>query len=195
MACDLEDDPLRTVCILCDERFTNVDNLKRHIQYHTGELVKCDTVSETTKNTEEHQDHVQGSRHCSQCRKSFKSCSVHYINKETDKPFSCDICNKEFRAKYNLKIHINIHNRTHYECDTCGRMFNKARACKKHKRTHVRRRPPFSCNTCGTKFKQKVQYVFHIKVHIGHNRIRCFCGNTYSNYQNFFNHSSRHHSH
>ena len=78
---------------------------------------------------------------CSICKKDFKydrALARHSI-RHGEKPFTCDICNKAFYRKDELKEHMYSHDGTMdqrlHVCPTCGHSFKTAGKMRDHKRT------------------------------------------------------------
>ena len=51
-------------------------------------------------------------------------------------PFSCEICNKSFKAERSLKNHMKTHSitETTYECNTCGKAFKSIASFRDHQK-------------------------------------------------------------
>ncbi|RXG61161.1 Protein glass [Armadillidium vulgare] len=78
------------VCPTCQKRFTEKEDLHRHIRVHSGEKPFV----------------------CSTCSKSFTAKGVlhRHIRVHTgEKPFQCKICFKKFNQSSNLKLHSSEH--------------------------------------------------------------------------------------
>ncbi|CAH1778357.1 unnamed protein product, partial [Owenia fusiformis] len=55
----------------------------------------------------------------------------------TGKKFECKLCLKSFSAKWNLYIHMNIHNGARpYKCDICEKAFANPGTLNHHRKTH-----------------------------------------------------------
>ena len=75
----------------------------------------------------------------------------------------CQICQKEYATKENLKKHIDlIHAEKTMPCDECSKMFATVPALNKHKKeVHVSN--PFNCSECNKKFKKEKSFNFHMR--------------------------------
>ena len=80
----------------------------------------------------------------------------------------CPYCDKEFKLKHNLKIHIETHEGKRYECTLCQKTFSQATTLKQHfSIVHDGQKPP-NCQICDMNFKSKQGLFIHIKrIHEG----------------------------
>ncbi|XP_023939879.2 zinc finger protein 62 isoform X3 [Bicyclus anynana] len=74
------------------------------------------------------------SRHkCNHTCLTAQQLDVHAKIHEVQGPFVCDICNKSFNWKSNLKRHMSIHlNIRLHKCDTCEREFHRKESLRCH---------------------------------------------------------------
>ncbi|XP_028303715.1 oocyte zinc finger protein XlCOF6-like isoform X8 [Gouania willdenowi] len=95
----------------------------------------------------------------------------------TLKPFGCDLCGKQFRDRYLLKIHMIIHTgEKPFGCEVCGKRFNRKTNLSMHSRTHTGEKP-FSCDGCGKGFCHKSNMNRHMRIHTGEKPYECdVCG-------------------
>ena len=128
----------------------------------------CDLITETrcenndSYNSSEQFDKSEGNYQVKRTRKIY----------ESNKQFSCNICNKRFSQKRNLATHIKIHDEMYTQdlkCEICGKMF----ASKTIKNTHMKSAHAgiiYQCPKCGITNKWKCKILQHIgKNHKGEN--------------------------
>ena len=98
--------------------------------------------------------------------------------------YYCQICNKGFFSKHELKQHRGKHlsmSEKHHVCNICNKRFHCDRFLKKHKEVHseyVR----YKCQTCSKLFKTYYRLFNHVKTHRG-NDYSCFhCNKSFNNF-------------
>ena len=66
-----------------------------------------------------------------------------------EKPLQCSNCEKSFRAKQGLYVHIRTHHtKTVENCDQCGKTFNYKRGLIKHLIKNHGKETGFKCDEC-----------------------------------------------
>eukprot|EP01083_Nonionella_stella_P259351 885615_1 len=106
------------------------------------------------------------------------------MNRHVDigvKQFSCDVCQKGFSLKRNLKQHLSIHTgMKQHCCDICQKSFHRKAHLKRHVLIHSGAKP-FSCEICQRSFRQKGLLNQHIFIQSGLKPHSCeICQNTFS---------------
>ena len=85
----------------------------------------------------------------------------------SERPFSCDFCDKKFKQKDKKRVHERSHTgEKPYACTFCGRTFARRDFKTNHERIHTNERP-YSCRFCGFKFKQSQHRLNHERGHRG----------------------------
>uniref|UniRef100_A0A3B5MF47 C2H2-type domain-containing protein n=1 Tax=Xiphophorus couchianus TaxID=32473 RepID=A0A3B5MF47_9TELE len=106
---------------------------------------------------------------------NFEHSTVSENQSHTDTrtgPFSCGVCGRLLKNKYDLKQHYMTHTgEKPFSCETCGKCFSHSSNLNAHRRTHTGERP-YSCQTlCGKSFIESRKLNFHMKQkHINENR-------------------------
>ncbi|XP_023648089.1 uncharacterized protein [Paramormyrops kingsleyae] len=137
-------------CFYCGKFFSQICNLKTHLQIHSGERPYS----------------------CNWCGKSFTQSADlrrHQRIHTGEKPHRCTWCEKSFTQIGNLKRHLRIHTGERpYRCTLCGKTFNDGDTLKKHKRIHTGERP-FYCTHCSKTFTVASSLHNHFKNHLMEN--------------------------
>ncbi|KAL4229027.1 GDNF-inducible zinc finger protein 1 [Mactra antiquata] len=145
----------------CGKRFKNVTNCRKHLL--------------TVHNPERKYT-------CEFCAFSFKTASSlksHLIalhSKEGDFKFHCQVCDKRFRRKQGLNMHITVHsNEKNFVCsyDGCGKQFRLQSTLHKHELTVHLGDKPFECHICEERFTRGTYLKSHMYKHTGVKRYQC----------------------
>ncbi|KAG4072856.1 hypothetical protein HA402_002599 [Bradysia odoriphaga] len=100
-------------------------------------------------------------------------------DESTERPFSCNECERKFVRVGTLKIHQRAHERARNEkssciCDECGKTFSDKGHLKVHKLIHSGS-TPFSCKECGKNFNQLANVLTHQLTHASYSERRFVC--------------------
>uniref|UniRef100_A0A0N5CFI5 C2H2-type domain-containing protein n=1 Tax=Strongyloides papillosus TaxID=174720 RepID=A0A0N5CFI5_STREA len=93
-------------CTQCGKEFGTRQLLKKHWMWHTGE-----------------RSHV-----CPHCKKAFFQkghLTQHLMIHAGGRPHQCQLCQKTFIFKFDLNRHMKIHAERGFNCQKCGRSFQK----------------------------------------------------------------------
>ncbi|XP_037549173.1 zinc finger protein 184-like isoform X2 [Nematolebias whitei] len=121
---------------------------------------------------------------CDLCERRFTRkdhLKIHMIRHTGQKPFSCDLCKHRFSEKGNLKKHMITHTgQKPFSCDLCKHRFSEKGSLKKHMRIHTGQKP-FSCGLCERSFLLKYHLNTHMRTHTGEKPFCCdLCGQRFS---------------
>ena len=100
------------------------------------------------------------------------------ICRETYQIHECRVCEKKFKRKSHLTIHLTTHNqeRTNYPCPECNNSFVSIHTLKRHKRIHIETQNLHKCQNCPKQFKLERYLKEHMKVHADRETYSCdFC--------------------
>ena len=80
--------------------------------------------------------------------------------------FSCPVCNKVFRRKYNIKGHVlTVHEKQRaYVCDICPKKFSTKNSLKRHKAAKHEKQRSFKCDVCDRKLSTASSLKRHKRV-------------------------------
>lgn len=133
---------------------------------------------------------------CNICNKNFKVRSVltrHMKTHTGEKPYRCSVCGKSFIQRSYLHTHMNSHSEQKpYTCRFCGKGFTQLGNMNVHIRIHTGERP-HRCGECGKNFREKADLVKHKIIHTGEKPYACsVCNMKFSAQSNLTRHMRTH---
>lgn len=165
-------------CKICGRGFAKADKLKHHEKQHRNKVCPlCDKVFKTQTYFDTHmRRHVpklivlkkKYEQSCSFCEKECSNdnqLSLH-VNKVhlQIKPYSCDMCEKQFYTGYNLRYHKKIHSKFSKEkCNFCSKILKSRKLLVIHIRKHIGATPHI-CQICNQSFYSQSKLKNHMNL-------------------------------
>ncbi|KAL4707887.1 hypothetical protein ACJJTC_010322 [Scirpophaga incertulas] len=117
---------------------------------------------------------------CEICGKHTRNLLSHLDMHSTEKPYSCNICDKRFKFKSGLVIHKAVHDPTPRKtCEICGKTFHVLAQYRRHYVYHANERK-YACDTCGKRFNTLDILRVHNRIHTDERPFTCQdCGKTF----------------
>lgn len=173
-------------CPNCPSVFRDESNLNKHllsVHKSARQYLERMTVQPSNNLPPSSIDSVQEkwnseslkSYKCSECEKSFRHRSVlelHMRIHSKDKPYVCKVCGKGFRFGSYLQQHLIIHTGTKpYKCPDCGKDFAFLQNMRTHQKLHQEK--PFRCTSCRKGYSDEAQLQQHMLSHNGDKPHKC----------------------
>ncbi|XP_066256775.1 gastrula zinc finger protein XlCGF57.1-like [Euwallacea similis] len=120
---------------------------------------------------------------CTTCNKTFKSkyiLNVHLKRHKFKGQFLCTLCGKGFNSQGCLNRHTRVHTgEKNYQCEICQKRFPSSNNLNIHLRTHTGVKP-YLCNLCGKSFSNRTGLNFHVRTHSKERPYACdVCGKSF----------------
>lgn len=129
------------ICPTCGKVFSSRPSLNNHIRScHEEKRAPCQICSKKFKDNfalNRHMKTHDAKKKCHKCSREFKDVDVHTKICQTRRvpTLKCDICNKMFLTRTNLRRHLrNKHNPKPYLC-ACGKLFSYRFSLSRHQKT------------------------------------------------------------
>jgi len=126
-------------CMKCHKKLRNKTALRNHIRkVHSEKQFTCDHLN------------------CNYVGRTKSVMNSHEASHE--KKFDCNICEKLFRYKSELRIHILIKHEDpdRFKCHVCDKRLNSKQILRRHLQTHEENtEKPFSCEQCPKSYQFK----------------------------------------
>ncbi|XP_068235218.1 zinc finger protein 91-like [Palaemon carinicauda] len=182
-------------CFVCELMFLSKAEFESHFSIHklenssndvkltNVEIKDVDKVDITNKVSLKN-DNQDSRLFCISCNKKFnerKKYSDH-IRLHRIKNFKCNVCGKRFRAKSNLKKHMQVHSRP-FSCAYCHKSFKSEYVLELHQALHSEDQPSKSIEG-GNSLKQEISVTLHNFDHLTKGSSICeVCKDTFENSQ------------
>ena len=154
------------VCLTCLKRFSNCQNLRRHLRLHiardsvTPDFDKSSLPGDAAGSDDADFD---GRYFCDWCPARFDNRSAARVHENSHKgqETKCYICDKSYADRYSLRYHLRTHGiGRQIRCEYCNKSFSKPSRLEAHVRAQHDNIRDFDCLQCGKKFKTR--YIFVI---------------------------------
>ncbi|XP_063435954.1 zinc finger protein 62-like [Mytilus trossulus] len=125
--------------------------------------------------------------HCDVCNKTFstKANLKRHIRRHNGSMLECSECSKQFDTKYHLENHRKLsHTAFNYKCSKCPKTFKSKVGLKNHENQHIKRFK-YLCPQCGKGFNYTADIKGHKSMHEGTKPHSCDkCGAKFTNIRN-----------
>ncbi|XP_062536101.1 zinc finger protein 37-like [Armigeres subalbatus] len=139
---------------------------------------------------------------CEICANNFATASglkehMNTIHQPREKGLlQCTECSKWLMNQRCLKIHMQLHRKEDFTCDSCDYRTKKASLLKRHNITRHQKERPFACDQCDKTFKHKRLLTVHKSTKHTENTpgFKCpFCDRSFKSSTNFYTHRKNRH--
>lgn len=174
-------------CDTCGKSFRRKSSMKEHMHTHMDKkpfaCKQCPKTFGSRRGLDHHElVHLKGilpdndprwkwceyKKKTVECDICFKTLNVYSLKDHkrihaNEKPFKCNVCDKSFRIKTHMKLHMKIHTqkKPKYKCSFCHCKFRTESYLKVHERHHREGRP--TCQFCKMEFPSNAAALRHIR--------------------------------
>ena len=173
-SCDSDD----LVCLTCLKKFSNIQNLRRHLRLH---MTRDSNIPDADIDAEKDDKNFKFS--CDFCPEKFANKAAHGVHEKThgDKKPICYVCGKKYADRYTLRYHLRTHGVGHQiRCELCNKSFPKPSRLTSHMNTFHKNIRNFNCFKCDKSFKTRLHLETHQLLHTGERPHKCDqCGDNF----------------
>lgn len=171
-------DAINLSCDICKKdgfsaRGSVVNHMKIHHIGHQFSCVHCGKKFNSLANLQDHEIRhtAAGAKKknpfaCGYCDKSYRHKSIlliHVRSHTGERPYVCPDCNVAFAELNNLQKHYRIHTGVKpFRCTVCDRRFNQLSSLRSHKKSHIEYKA-FECRLCSKRFITDDDLTLHLR--------------------------------
>ncbi|XP_067613498.1 zinc finger protein 90-like isoform X2 [Eurosta solidaginis] len=198
-------------CKYCERTYALKNRLTTHLRNHLGDNVyRCELcpssfslISELRlhQTTHDDEDSETRERNMKALREEEAKIEQHLATKgpipkktqERIKQYECEICGKRFERNFDLKTHKTIHiEEKPVKCDFCEMRFANIYNQRRHMRLHTGDKP-YKCDICGKDCMTKYALTRHKLTHNDEKLLKCdFCEMSFTHHKSFQRHIQAH---
>ena len=95
---------------------------------------------------------------CPVCGRSVRNIKRHMLVHTGERPYSCQVCGRNFTQQANLDKHMTVHTgERKYSCPICQKRYKQSSHVRNHMAVHPQ------CNVCGNRFREMSVLHHHMK--------------------------------
>ena len=159
------------VCLTCLKKFSNIQNLRRHLRLH---ISRDSHIADVESDADSDDKLLKFS--CDFCPEKFANKSAFLVHDKThgDKQPECYVCGKRYADRYSLRYHLRTHGIGHQiRCELCNKSFPKPSRLQSHINAFHKNIRNFSCSKCDKTFKTRLHLENHFLMHTGERPHKC----------------------
>jgi uncharacterized Zn-finger protein len=186
------------ICLTCLKRFSNCQNLRRHLRLHIARDSITPDIDKSDGNKSDGDANCGDSGRfiCDWCPARFDNRSASRIHEAGHKgqETRCYVCDKSYADRYSLRYHLRTHGiGRQIRCEYCNKSFSKPSRLDAHVRSHHHNIRDFVCSACDKAFKTRMHLRNHFRQHSGERPFSCGeCGAGFRHKASLVAHSRSH---
>lgn len=147
---------------------TVIDELIRNESFRNSDrnILNSDVSLQENSEVDKGKGKKQGEFKCAECEKvcrTKKLLKYHLMSHSNLRPYSCDLCSKSFKHRYEVNVHKRTHSKPTFQCEICSKMFIHKSHLNVHRKKHLNKFVAF-CNECNKGFVSEFDYKRHVNV-------------------------------